>query len=84
MLPCGTDSDGWRYSVKETLWRLTHMGDFIYHVHKHYYAFCAGVDPVSRRALWEILLERKNDLAILLVTHYTDEADILSDQVYSS
>ena len=41
----------------------------------------AGVDPVSRRALWEILLERKADLAILLVTHYTDEADILSDQV---
>ena len=43
----------------------------------------AGVDPVSRRALWEILLERKADLAILLVTHYTDEADILSDQVKS-
>lgn len=41
----------------------------------------AGVDPVSRRALWEILLERKANLAILLVTHYTDEADILSDQV---
>ena len=40
-----------------------------------------GVDPVSRRALWEVLLERKSELAILLVTHYTDEADILSDQV---
>lgn len=41
----------------------------------------AGVDPVSRRALWEILMQRKSDLAILLVTHYIDEADILSDQV---
>lgn len=46
-----------------------------------YRSVSAGVDPVSRRALWEVLLEHKSDLAILLVTHYTDEADILSDQV---
>jgi len=40
-----------------------------------------GVDPVSRRALWEVLLKRKAHSAILLVTHFIDEADILADQV---
>jgi len=41
----------------------------------------AGVDPVSRRALWEVLLKRKAHSAIMLVTHFIDEADILADQV---
>ena len=36
---------------------------------------------MSRRALWEVLLERKATTAIMLVTHFIDEADILADQV---
>jgi ABC-type multidrug transport system ATPase subunit len=43
-----------------------------------------GVDPVSRRALWEVLLKRKTHSAIMLVTHFIDEADILADKVISS
>ena len=38
---------------------------------------------MSRRALWAILSKAKKDRAILLITHYTDEADVLSDQASS-
>ncbi|KAK9829531.1 hypothetical protein WJX72_006343 [[Myrmecia] bisecta] len=41
----------------------------------------SGVDPVSRRALWTVLENAKQDRAMLLTTHYMDEADLLSDQV---
>lgn len=41
----------------------------------------AGVDPVSRRALWAILSQWKRGRAMLLTTHFMDEADMLSDQV---
>lgn len=41
---------------------------------------CTGVDPVSRRALWDILSQCKAGRAMLLTTHFMDEADILSDQ----
>ena len=39
---------------------------------------------MSRRALWEVLLKRKANTAIMLVTHFIDEADILADQVILS
>ncbi|KAK9808280.1 hypothetical protein WJX73_007025 [Symbiochloris irregularis] len=41
----------------------------------------SGVDPVSRRALWAILSQWKRGRAMLLTTHFMDEADMLSDQV---
>jgi lipooligosaccharide transport system ATP-binding protein len=41
-----------------------------------------GLDPEARRTLWEILAqERKNGLAILLSTHYMEEAERLCDRV---
>jgi len=41
-----------------------------------------GLDPESRRSLWEILSEeRKKGMAILLSTHYMDEAQRLCDRV---
>ena len=41
-----------------------------------------GLDPESRRSLWEILCEeRKKGMAILLSTHYMDEAQRLCDRV---
>lgn len=40
----------------------------------------SGVDPVSRRAIWQILLNRKARNCIILTTHYMDEADILADR----
>lgn len=41
-----------------------------------------GLDPEARRTLWEILVnERKNGMAILLSTHYMEEAERLCDRV---
>jgi ABC-2 type transport system ATP-binding protein len=42
----------------------------------------AGLDPQSRLALWEILMElHKEGQTILLTTHYMEEADQLCDRV---
>jgi lipooligosaccharide transport system ATP-binding protein len=41
-----------------------------------------GLDPEARRALWDILVEqRRRGLAILLSTHYMEEAERLCDRV---
>jgi ABC-type multidrug transport system ATPase subunit len=41
-----------------------------------------GLDPDVRRTLWEILLEtRQSGTAILLCTHYMEEAARLCDQI---
>ena len=40
----------------------------------------AGVDPQSRRYLWNTLKKRKAGKIILLTTHFMDEADILTDR----
>lgn len=41
-----------------------------------------GLDPQSRRAIWELLKSRKGqDKGILLTTHYMDEAEYLADRV---
>ncbi|XP_042778092.1 phospholipid-transporting ATPase ABCA3-like isoform X1 [Panthera leo] len=41
----------------------------------------SGMDPVSRRATWDVLQQYKEDHTILLTTHYMDEADILGDRI---
>nr|XP_031543140.1 LOW QUALITY PROTEIN: ATP-binding cassette sub-family A member 3-like [Vicugna pacos] len=41
----------------------------------------SGMDPVSRRATWDLLQQFKRDRTILLTTHYMDEADVLGDRI---
>lgn len=41
----------------------------------------AGLDPVSRRQLWELIEKNRAGRAILLTTHFMDEADILGDRI---
>lgn len=41
----------------------------------------AGLDPVSRRQLWELIQANRNGRAILLTTHFMDEADVLGDSI---
>lgn len=39
------------------------------------------MDPVTRRALWDAIKEIRNNRAILLTTHFLEEADYLADRV---
>eukprot|EP00930_Biecheleria_cincta_P018168 TRINITY_DN14242_c0_g1_i1.p1 TRINITY_DN14242_c0_g1~~TRINITY_DN14242_c0_g1_i1.p1 ORF type:complete len:1637 (-),score=334.42 TRINITY_DN14242_c0_g1_i1:548-5458(-) len=41
----------------------------------------AGMDPESRRAVWDVVQNFKDGRAILLTTHFMDEADALADHV---
>jgi ABC-2 type transport system ATP-binding protein len=42
----------------------------------------AGLDPQSRRMIWDYIFELKErNKSIFLTTHYMDEADILSDRL---
>mmetsp|Transcript_35397 Transcript_35397/g.83302 ORF Transcript_35397/g.83302 Transcript_35397/m.83302 type:complete len:860 (-) Transcript_35397:7-2586(-) len=40
----------------------------------------SGMDPHSRRATWELLQTAKAERALVLTTHYMDEADLLGDR----
>ncbi|XP_028661720.1 phospholipid-transporting ATPase ABCA1a [Erpetoichthys calabaricus] len=41
----------------------------------------AGVDPYSRRGIWELLLKYRQKRTIILSTHHMDEADVLGDRI---
>ncbi|XP_070811047.1 phospholipid-transporting ATPase ABCA3 [Pituophis catenifer annectens] len=41
----------------------------------------SGMDPVSRRATWELLQQQRRTRTILLTTHFMDEADLLGDRI---
>jgi ABC-2 type transport system ATP-binding protein len=40
-----------------------------------------GLDPQSRRGIWEHIAELKGKKTILLTTHYLEEADALADRI---
>ncbi|OGM40305.1 ABC transporter [Aspergillus bombycis] len=41
----------------------------------------SGLDPISRRKIWDILLAERGSRTILLTTHFLDEADLLADHI---
>ncbi|XP_072306658.1 retinal-specific phospholipid-transporting ATPase ABCA4-like isoform X1 [Eucyclogobius newberryi] len=41
----------------------------------------SGVDPYSRRSIWDLLLKYRADRTVIMSTHHMDEADLLSDRV---
>ena len=41
----------------------------------------AGVDPIARRFIWNLVLKYKAKRTIILTTHHLDEAEILSDKI---
>lgn len=41
----------------------------------------SGLDPLSRRKLWDILLAERGVRTFILTTHALDEADVLADQI---
>ncbi|KAK4505071.1 hypothetical protein PRZ48_003034 [Zasmidium cellare] len=41
----------------------------------------SGLDPLSRRKIWDILLAERGKRSMVLTTHFLDEADLLSDDI---
>uniref|UniRef100_A0AAQ4S8C3 P-type phospholipid transporter n=1 Tax=Gasterosteus aculeatus aculeatus TaxID=481459 RepID=A0AAQ4S8C3_GASAC len=41
----------------------------------------SGVDPYSRRSIWDLLLKYREGRTVIMSTHHMDEADLLSDRV---
>jgi ATP-binding cassette subfamily A (ABC1) protein 3 len=42
----------------------------------------SGMDPVSRRKIWDILIQLKQDgKSLVLTTHHLDEAEVLSERI---
>ncbi|XP_062287286.1 glucosylceramide transporter ABCA12 [Scomber scombrus] len=40
-----------------------------------------GVDPCSRRSIWDIVIQHKKQRTIIMSTHHLDEAEVLSDRI---
>uniref|UniRef100_A0A3Q3MYZ7 ATP-binding cassette, sub-family A (ABC1), member 12 n=2 Tax=Mastacembelus armatus TaxID=205130 RepID=A0A3Q3MYZ7_9TELE len=40
-----------------------------------------GVDPCSRRSIWDIVIQHKKHHTIIMSTHHLDEAEVLSDRI---
>eukprot|EP00658_Telonema_sp_P-2_P043853 TRINITY_DN3172_c0_g1_i3.p1 TRINITY_DN3172_c0_g1~~TRINITY_DN3172_c0_g1_i3.p1 ORF type:complete len:865 (-),score=167.46 TRINITY_DN3172_c0_g1_i3:2-2596(-) len=41
----------------------------------------SGMDPSSRRKIWEVLKQARKGRTIVLTTHFMDEADVLGDRI---
>ncbi|KAF2121214.1 hypothetical protein BDV96DRAFT_609380 [Lophiotrema nucula] len=40
-----------------------------------------GLDPISRRRIWDILLAERERRTIIMTTHFLDEADFIADDI---
>ncbi|XP_042350102.1 glucosylceramide transporter ABCA12 [Plectropomus leopardus] len=40
-----------------------------------------GVDPCSRRNIWDIVIQNKQHRTVIMSTHHLDEAEVLSDRI---
>lgn len=41
----------------------------------------SGVDPISRRVIWNAILAERSHRTIILTTHFLDESEVLSDHI---
>lgn len=41
----------------------------------------SGLDPLSRRKIWDIVISQRGIRTMILTTHFLDEADLLSDDI---
>jgi ABC-type multidrug transport system ATPase subunit len=41
----------------------------------------SGLDPLSRRAIWNVILSERSHRTMILTTHFLDEAEVLSDHI---
>ncbi|TNN77398.1 ATP-binding cassette sub-family A member 12 [Liparis tanakae] len=40
-----------------------------------------GVDPCSRRNIWDMVIQHKKNRTVIMSTHHLDEAEVLSDRI---
>ena len=45
------------------------------------YITVQGLDPASRRGLWEVVKNNKEGRALILTTHSMEEAEVLCDRI---
>jgi hypothetical protein len=45
------------------------------------HALTAGMDPINRRHVWDVIEAAKQDRCVVLTTHSMEEADILGDRI---
>lgn len=55
------------------------LGRLAAQTHKRWAA--QGMDPVSRRQVWDIIERAKRQRAVILTTHSMEEADVLADRI---
>lgn len=53
---------------------MNQQGIFIFYIY-------SGMDPFSRRKVWNILQEYKHNRIVILTTHSMEEADILGERI---
>ncbi|KAI5917028.1 hypothetical protein F4810DRAFT_95308 [Camillea tinctor] len=41
----------------------------------------SGLDPISRRAIWNVILSERSKRTIVFTTHFLDESEVLSDHI---
>ncbi|ETV96788.1 hypothetical protein H310_10092 [Aphanomyces invadans] len=41
----------------------------------------SGMDPYSRRSMWDVILNNRPNRIVVLTTHFMDEADVLGDRI---
>ncbi|XP_054277535.1 retinal-specific phospholipid-transporting ATPase ABCA4-like isoform X1 [Macrosteles quadrilineatus] len=41
----------------------------------------SGMDPESRREMWDLLLKLRGERTVLITTHFMEEADVLGDRI---
>lgn len=41
----------------------------------------SGLDPLSRRAIWNVVLSERSQRTMVLTTHFLDECEVLSDHI---
>ncbi|KIX01192.1 uncharacterized protein Z518_08917 [Rhinocladiella mackenziei CBS 650.93] len=41
----------------------------------------SGLDPISRRRIWDILVAERDHRSLILTTHFLDEAEVLADRI---
>mgnify|MGYP001047294044 CR=1 FL=1 len=51
------------------------------HIHHNNNHNNSGLDPETRRKIWDVLLQVRHDKCMILTTHSMEEADVLTTRV---